>query len=150
VIGGHTTVYGGKNRFIVSDGGLFLKTHTLVTDSGLQVEGHGVISTGGQASGFSDVEYLGTGSPSRLCYLPQNQGGRIILGGYVYGSSVDTTLIEFNARDGFVGMTRLPNVTGASKVKFVLAGTTPDVSLLSAQELRDAFNNRVIGPFGPQ
>lgn len=150
VVGGHTTVSGGKNRFIVSDGGLFLKAHVLVTDSGLQVEGHGVISSGGQASGRADVEYLGTNATSRLCYLPVNQGGRIILGGYVYGSSVDTTVVQCDGRDGFVGMTNIPNITGASKVKFVLAGTTPDVSLLSAQELRDAFNNRVIGPFGPQ
>jgi hypothetical protein len=148
------SAYSGKNRFVCGGGFVYIKAHVCVTNRGLQAEGNGIIITGGQG-GFPsnvpcDVEYYSTSATGSLAYLPENQGGRIIMGGYVYGSSVSPNVVECLGRDATASFTRIPNITGATLVKFGLAGSTPDVSLLSAQELRDAFNNRVIGPFGPQ
>ncbi len=96
-----------------------------------------------------DVEFnsiAGITAPIRM----NISGARVIFTGFVYGTSSPANLVLFDAADSHVHFKNQPNVTGATTIVGSFAGVTELLSRLTKIEYNDYFNNRVLGPAGPQ
>ena len=150
---GAVNINGGINSFVMgANSSLQFSGHSTVNDR-LQLEDAANCTSGGQGGIPADIEYQGASIGIPMVLFTLLAGGKCIFEGFVYGTSLDPTLIEFDARDATCSFTKLPNVTGANSatnIQYVLAGKTAGTASLTLTELADTFNNRVIGPYGQE
>lgn len=119
----------------------------------INVEGGGEFTTSGNNAVFADIEFNGFLNTviDSLINPDGIQSGQLVFGAFVYGSSTTSQLVRFTGQNSrVVFAARLPTVTGATGVNFVVAGYTELASRLSTVQLNDSFGNEVVGPMGPQ